>query len=293
MEDSTDDNDFAVFWNPGCQLHDVPGILESPQRTNAISSMLEERLPQNAFRLGRSAKDRHFVLFHSNVHHRAIMKKCERAEVLNEEVELQKDVVIMKDSKEAVYYATGAVISAIDNVFLPRDDPQRIQTAFCNIRPPGHHAFPQRSTGFCLFNNVGIAAMYAMKKYYIDRVAILDFDAHHGNGKHNTSHYAHFVSHNIFLLIGTEKGFATDERVFYASTHHRDGYPKNSGKPLDASNCHHERIINCYVEKDCTNTEFLAIWQNILKQMILFKPQLILLSAGKFTINFHINTHSY
>lgn len=107
----------------------------------------------------------------------------------------------MYATREAAYRAAGSVIDAIDHMYLPANHALHIDSAYCAVRPPGHHAEPGRSMGFCFFNNAGIAAMYAQQKYGAGRVAVVDFDVHHGNG--------------------TEEGFLPHESLFYGSTHER------------------------------------------------------------------------
>jgi acetoin utilization deacetylase AcuC-like enzyme len=135
------------------------------------------------------------------------------------------------------------------------------------VRPPGHHADPDESGGFCFFNNAGIAARYAQEKYGVRKVAVLDFDIHHGNG--------------------TENGFRTSETLFYGSTHQRNGYPGTGNDPSPyvgdkAKDPLHRRIVNRYtnVGKNNSSPNFRVKWAEILSEMIRFGPNFVIISAG-------------
>src|SRR5690349_6604799 len=110
------------------------------------------------------------------------------------------DTLVSKDSLEAAEFASGGVLNAVDAVMQGK-----VKNAFAAVRPPGHHATPTRGMGFCIFNNVAIAARYVQKRYGLQRVLIVDWDYHHGNG--------------------TQETFYEDGSVFYFSTHHYGAYP--------------------------------------------------------------------
>ena len=113
---------------------------------------------------------------------------------------LDPDTVVSPGSWEAALRATGAAIYAVDQVMAGKAD-----NAFCAVRPPGHHAEPSRAMGFCLFNTVAVAALHARAKHGAERVAVVDFDVHHGNG--------------------TQAAFWTDKDLFYGSTHQMPLFP--------------------------------------------------------------------
>lgn len=163
---------------------------------------------------------------------------------------LDPDTQMMQHSLDAALHAAGAGINAVDLVLQ-----QPNQQAFCSIRPPGHHATRSQAMGFCIFNNVAIAALHAIEQHGLERVAIVDFDVHHGNG--------------------TEDIVAGDERVLFCSSFQFPLYP-NTGEVPQGDN-----IENLPLPALCKP----ALWREQIKQHWLprlnaFKPQLILVSAG-------------
>lgn len=165
---------------------------------------------------------------------------------------LDGDTVVSPGSGEAALHAVGAACAAVDAVFAKEST-----NAFCAVRPPGHHAEPDAAMGFCLFNNIAIAAKYARKHHGIERVAIMDFDVHHGNG--------------------TQRAFETNKDVLYASTHQFPWYPGTgrSGE-TGAGN-----MINVPLAAGSGSHEFrLAVTDKILPAINRFTPELVLISAG-------------
>ncbi|GAB4257879.1 MAG: histone deacetylase family protein [Methylomicrobium sp.] len=165
---------------------------------------------------------------------------------------LDADTVISPQSGTAALLAVAAVCDAIDQVCT-----QQAHSSFCAVRPPGHHAEPDRSMGFCLFNNVAIAAEYARTHYHLDKIAIVDFDVHHGNG--------------------TQAAFYRQPQVFYASTHEMPHYP-GTGHPKETGV---GNIVNVPLHSGTTGAEFRDKYRNlIIPALRHFKPDLLLLSAG-------------
>ena len=165
---------------------------------------------------------------------------------------LDADTVLSKYSKLAAFRAVGAACDAVDKILTEQAD-----NAFCAIRPPGHHAEPELSMGFCIFNNVAIAAEYARLYYSLKRVAIVDFDVHHGNG--------------------TQAAFYKNPAVFYASSHEMPNYP-GTGFPNDVGL---GNIVNVPLRAGDTGTEFRHKYSSIiLPALRSFKPELLLISAG-------------
>lgn len=163
---------------------------------------------------------------------------------------LDPDTQMMQHSLDAALHAAGAGINAVDLVLQ-----QSNQQAFCSVRPPGHHATRDQAMGFCIFNNIAIAALHALEQHGLERVAIVDFDVHHGNG--------------------TEDIFAGDERVLFCSSFQFPLYP-NTGDVAQGDN-----IENLPLPALCKP----ALWREQIEQHWLprinaFKPQLILVSAG-------------
>ena len=165
---------------------------------------------------------------------------------------LDPDTYVCADSPEAALRAAGAVIAAVDAVVEGT-----CHHAFCAVRPPGHHATATQAMGFCLFNNVALGAAHALAAHGLERIAIADFDVHHGNG--------------------TQGIFADEPRVMFASSHQFPLYP-GSGAPGESGvgNC-----INGTLPPGAGSNEFRALWSKVLlPRLHAFKPQLVLVSAG-------------
>ncbi|WP_411727548.1 histone deacetylase family protein [Methyloglobulus sp.] len=165
---------------------------------------------------------------------------------------LDPDTVLSPGSEKAAFLAVGAVCDAVDQVLTDKAD-----NAFCAVRPPGHHAEPKRAMGFCLFNNIAIAAEYARQHYHLARAAIVDFDVHHGNG--------------------TQAAFYHQPQVLYASSHEMPHYP-GTGHPMETGV---GNIINVPLAAGDTGAEFRKKYESIiLPALYNFKPDLLLISAG-------------
>ena len=201
----------AVYWHGACYEHKIPNHPEQPRRIEAILSSLRKEIvdPNLSFRDSKPATDEHILHFHTREHlekfkllHAKTMDDFRRKRKVTYR-DIDGDTKIMWQTKDAAYCAVGAVINALDDMYAPSSDvttgtapgsacPENVDTAFCGVRPPGHHAERNKMCGFCFFNNVAIGARYAQKKYGVKRVAVLDFDVHHGNGKRyqSTTHDA-------------------------------------------------------------------------------------------------------
>ena len=165
---------------------------------------------------------------------------------------LDQDTVLSPGSERAAFRAVGAVCDAVDQLMAGKAD-----NAFCAIRPPGHHAEPDLAMGFCLFNNVAIAAEYARRHYHLGRIAIVDFDVHHGNG--------------------TQAAFYQQADVLYASSHEMPNFP-GTGYPTETGA---GNIINVPLAAGDSGVEFRQKYNAvILPALKNFKPDLLLLSAG-------------
>jgi acetoin utilization deacetylase AcuC-like enzyme len=163
---------------------------------------------------------------------------------------LDPDSVLMAKTPQAALRAAGAVVSATDLV-LTKKHP----TAFCNVRPPGHHALRNQAMGFCFFNNVAVGAAHAIEEYGLNRVAILDFDVHHGNG--------------------TEAIFINDPRVMLCSTFQHPFYPHSGADTVS------DHIINVPLPAGTAGDKFReAITTHWLPALHDFKPEMFFISAG-------------
>jgi acetoin utilization deacetylase AcuC-like enzyme len=171
---------------------------------------------------------------------------------------LDGDTVVSPGSKEATKDAVGSIITAIDGV-----QQKEFKNAFCAVRPPGHHAEKDKAMGFCIYNNVAVGANYLIEKYKYNKVAIIDFDVHHGNG--------------------TQDIFYNNEKVLYISTHQ---YPYYPGSGSDKETGEFNNILNIPLEAGTTAEQFLNAYENVLKKLKEFKPEFLLFSAG---FDAHIN----
>jgi acetoin utilization deacetylase AcuC-like enzyme len=165
---------------------------------------------------------------------------------------IDADTVLSPGSGEAALRAAGACIAAVDAVRKGE-----AQNAFCAVRPPGHHAEPHHAMGFCLFNNVAIAAMHARRVHKIERVAVIDFDVHHGNG--------------------TQAAFEQDGTLLYASTHQMPLYPGTGA----ASERGLGNIVNAPLRPMSGSEEFRKVFSTIiLPALDAFGPEFVIISAG-------------
>jgi len=165
---------------------------------------------------------------------------------------LDGDTVVSPGSKDATKDAVGSIISAIDGV-----EKKEFKNAFCCVRPPGHHAEKEKAMGFCIFNNVAVGANYLIEKYKYKKIAIIDFDVHHGNG--------------------TQDIFYNDKNVLYISTHQ---YPYYPGTGSEKENGKYNNVLNIPLEAGTTGNEYLNAYEKVLDKLKEFKPEFLLFSAG-------------
>tara|TARA_B100001029_G_scaffold168722_1_gene162992 strand:- start:223 stop:1143 length:921 start_codon:yes stop_codon:yes gene_type:complete len=165
---------------------------------------------------------------------------------------LDGDTIISPGSKRAASDAVGSIITAIDSVFK-----KEFKNVFCPVRPPGHHAEKNKAMGFCVYNNVAVGAHYLLEKYKLSKVAIIDFDVHHGNGTQNI--------------------FYENEKVLYISTHQYPFYP---GTGSDNEKGKYNNIFNIPLPAGTSSEEYLNAYEHVLKKIKKFKPEFVLFSAG-------------
>ena len=165
---------------------------------------------------------------------------------------LDGDTVVSPGSKDATKDAVGSIITAIDGV-----QNKDFKNAFCAVRPPGHHAEKDKAMGFCIYNNVAVGANYLIEKYKYNKVAIIDFDVHHGNG--------------------TQDIFYNNKKVLYISTHQ---YPYYPGSGSEKEKGKFNNIFNIPLEAGTTAEEYLNAYEHVLKKLKEFKPEFLLFSAG-------------
>lgn len=175
------------------------------------------------------------------------------AETANARVQLDPDTFLSAGSREAAYRAAGACVAAVDAVLAGQDE-----MAFCAVRPPGHHAEPAAPMGFCIFNNVAVAALHALDAHGLARVAVVDFDVHHGNG--------------------TQSVAEREPRLFFASTHQSPLYP---GTGFASETGAGGNVVNAPLPPHAGSARWRAAMQaRVLPALDAFAPELILVSAG-------------
>jgi acetoin utilization deacetylase AcuC-like enzyme len=243
----------GVHYDPCYERHDTgPGHPESAARYRVLREALE-KLPQDIVRLpGRKATVAEVLLAHEPHYHDLVYRdviSC--ADVLR-----TGDTAICEDSYDVALEATGAVIETVDAVL--RGDVSR---AFCAVRPPGHHATASRGMGFCVFNHVAIAAHHLRRVHGLQRIAIVDWDVHHGNG--------------------TEAIFAADLGVFYVSLHEANIYPYTGRAEDRGLGAGEGFTLNLPLPHGSDGTVALAAWdEQAAPALDAFRPEFVLVSAG-------------
>jgi acetoin utilization deacetylase AcuC-like enzyme len=232
------------------------GHPERPERLLAIRDGLEKAgLLRTLYRIApRRATDDELALVHDRSYLELVRRELSN---LKDVRELSTgDTLASPDSFEVAHFAAGGVLNAADAVMA-----ETVKNAFCAVRPPGHHATPSRGMGFCIYNNVAIAARYLQKAHGVRRVLIVDWDYHHGNG--------------------TQDIFYDDPSVFYFSTHHYGAYPgtgnpseRGGGKGIGTK-------LNVALPPGSGDAQFLRAFEtSLVPAARAFKPDFILISAG-------------
>ena len=165
---------------------------------------------------------------------------------------LDGDTIISPGSKEAIFDAAGSIIAAIDGI-----QNKEFKNAFASVRPPGHHCNQNKAAGFCILNNVAIGAKYSLNKYKYKKIAIIDFDVHHGNG--------------------TQDIFYENENVLFISTHQYTYYP---GSGSEQEKGKFNNIYNIHLPAGTNSQEYLNAFEFALKKLKEFMPEFVLISAG-------------
>ncbi|WP_379653529.1 histone deacetylase family protein [Pseudoxanthomonas sp. UC19_8] len=237
-----------ILTHPACLGHD-PGP-EHPERQARLEVVLEALRRDHGdldWREAPSAKLGDLRRVHTPEHIQAVMEHDFSGHVM-----LDPDTVVSPGSRAAALRAAGAVIAAVDAVMDGRDP-----AAFCAVRPPGHHATASTAMGFCLLNNIAIGAAYACEHHRLERVAVVDFDVHHGNG--------------------TQAIFQDDPRVAYFSSHESGLFPY-SGAPSERGV---GNVLNALLPPGSGSFAFRNLWEDrMLPAIEAFRPQLVMISAG-------------
>ena len=190
-------------------------------------------------------------LVHPKKHIEKIFSNIPNEGLVGVEKEPYADTMLCPHSKSAILRACGAGISAANDLM------EKNERAFCAVRPPGHHAETVRANGFCFINNVAVAARYLQEQYKINKIAIIDFDVHHGNG--------------------TQEIFYKDQSVAYGSSHEFPLFPGTGAENETGVG----NIFNATLKAGTVSKDFLKIFdQKVLKPIDKFKPEVILISAG-------------
>ncbi|MDC3158581.1 histone deacetylase family protein [Candidatus Pelagibacter sp.] len=165
---------------------------------------------------------------------------------------LDGDTVVSPGSKDATKDAVGSILTAIEGI-----QKKDFKNAFCAVRPPGHHAEKEKAMGFCIYNNVAVGANCLIEKYKYNKIAIIDFDVHHGNG--------------------TQDIFYDNEKVLYISTHQ---YPYYPGSGSEKEKGKFNNVLNIPLEAGTTANQYLNAYEHVLNKLREFKPEFLLFSAG-------------
>lgn len=226
---------------------------ENPSRLEAILKKLNEEKFFDKVDLlkPRQALEAEILLAHTKDHLELV-----RSSVQQNRLMIDEDTYVVKESWHASLTAAGSLVDAVDLVMN-----KKYQNAFCLVRPPGHHAESNRPMGFCLFNNVAIGAKHAIQKYQLDRIAIIDWDVHHGNG--------------------TQEIFYESSEVYYFSLHQYPLYPGTGAENERGESKGKNFTLNFPLPAYTKGETYIKIFtERIIPELTSYKPQLIILSAG-------------
>lgn len=240
----------AYFTHPVCIKHDPgPGHPESPARLIAVNEALANPEFDDLLRAeAPEATSEQLERIHGGAYIGSVLAAVPEEGYRS----LDPDTALSPASGEAALRAAGGVCAAIDLVAAGKAD-----NAFCAMRPPGHHAEASQAMGFCLFNNIAVGARHAQAAHGFARVAVVDFDVHHGNG--------------------TQHSFENDASLFYASSHQWPAYP-GSGAATETGV---GNIVNVPLSPRAGSDEFRAAYSHaILPRLRDFEPNFLLISAG-------------
>ncbi|RKZ41890.1 MAG: histone deacetylase family protein [Gammaproteobacteria bacterium] len=239
----------AYIHHPDCLLHEMgTGHPERPARIHAIEEQMKVSHLMESVQVYEALLATREQL--ARVHGIQYIDKVLNFNDKSGFIYLDPDTMQTPETKPAALRAAGALIQAVDLVLTHQH-----QVAFCNIRPPGHHALPDCAMGFCFFNNVAIGTAHALEAYGLRRVAIVDFDVHHGNG--------------------TEAIFINDPRVMLCSTFQHPFYPYSGADTVN------DFMINVPLPAYTTGDAFReAVTQHWLPALNRFAPELLFISAG-------------
>ena len=237
-----------LYTHPACLDHDTgPGHVERPERLATVTGALRAAFPDLDWHEAPRAGRRELLRAHTSELVEQVLETRPAGVV-----PLDPDTMLSPGSAEAALRAAGAVVAAVDAVCTGAST-----RAFCAVRPPGHHATADIAMGFCLFNGIAVAAVHACEAHGLQRVAVVDFDVHHGNG--------------------TQAICASDPRILYVSSHQWPLYPgTGEADELGAGN-----VRNAPLPPGTGSQGFRDAWRSgLLPRIDDFRPQLVLVSAG-------------
>ena len=223
------------------------GHPEQPKRVSAVINKLRKR--DNLLWIKSEKFDQKIL---KKVHGSDYIESVERSFPSNGLKFLDGDTIISPGSKKATYDAVGSIIKAVDGV-----ETKKFKNAFCAVRPPGHHSEKNKAMGFCIFNNAAIGAQYLIEKYKYNRIAIIDFDVHHGNG--------------------TQDIFYNNKKVLYISTHQYPFYP---GTGSENEKGKFNNIFNIPLPAGTSSENYFEAYNHVLKKIDQFRPEFLIFSAG-------------
>ncbi len=241
----------VLYTHPACLEHDTgPGHPERPDRLRAVLAALETEEFKGLQRESAPlAEESQLLLAHTVRHVDGVRQRVPESGL----AAIDPDTIVSPGSWEAARRAAGAVVAAVDLVMA-----RRAGNAFCAVRPPGHHAERTGAMGFCLFNNIAIGALHARQVHQVRKIAVVDFDVHHGNG--------------------TQDVFENDPDMFFASTHQSGIYP---GTGAAAEHGIANNIVNVPLPAGTGSEAWRAAMSgSLLPALTSFEPELILISAG-------------
>jgi len=235
-------------------LEHKPGLVhpEAPGRLRSVYRMLDKEFENRLVQIEpKLATLEQLQMAHTPTYIDLIMSTAER-----DFTPLSSDTFVSAKSYIAAWLAVGAGISAVDALMG-----EEVRACFSLVRPPGHHALADRAGGFCIFNNIGIAAKYAVEKYGLDRILIIDWDIHHGNALQDL--------------------FYRDSKVLYFSSHYMGWYPNTGDWDETGEADGAGYTVNVPVPKELEDDDITYLYQNVLNRIVRkYKPQFIIVAAG-------------
>jgi acetoin utilization deacetylase AcuC-like enzyme len=246
-------NRVGFVTNPEHAAHAIEDVQECPERLESVLALLRESgIIERLRQIGaRAASDEELSWLHPIGYIDALRQACEQGGGW-----VDPDTYLVRGSCAAASSAAGACLAATEAV-LSGD----VRSAFAAVRPPGHHARPSQAMGFCLLNNVALAAHYTRKRHGLERIAIVDIDVHHGNG--------------------TQDAFYDDPGVLYVSTHQYPFYPGTGRAQETGAGDAIGTNVNIPLPRGCGDDEYRAAFEQVVEPVVRrYRPQLVLVSCG-------------